>query len=140
MRLVFACSPGMKHLKILRENNVEHVLVSYHFIKSVDELMRKMDGYLPKTFILDSGAFSVWNNGGTVDLFAYTLFAKRLREALPPEVELNVVNLDVLPGRVGERPTDEQREQSAIDGWSNMLEIEKEGLKVIHVYHQHHFD
>lgn len=137
MRLVFACSPGKKHLGILEKCQVEHILVSYHFIKNVDKLMEVMDGYVPKTFILDSGAFSVWNNGGHIDLFSYMLFAKRLREALPPECELNVVNLDVLPGKVGERPTDEQREQSAIAGWENMLELEKEGLKVIHVYHQH---
>jgi hypothetical protein len=96
-----------------------------------------MDGFIPKTFILDSGAFSVWANGGSVDIFAYGLFAKRLREALPPEVELNVVNLDVLPGEFGRTPTAEEREQSAIKGWDNMLYLESLGLKVIHVYHQH---
>lgn len=137
MRIFFACAPTTGHLALLRKCNVEHILMSYHFIKRVDKLMDLLDGYVPKTFMLDSGAFSVWNNGGHIDLFSYMLFAKRLRQALPPECELNVVNLDVLPGKVGEKPTDEQREQSAIDGWENMLELQKEGLKVIHVYHQH---
>ena len=137
MRLVFACSPSRKHFALLKKCNVEHILVSYHFVKKVDELFRKMDGYVPKTFILDSGAFSVWANGGSVDIFSYGLFAKRLREQLPPEVELNVVNLDVLPGEFGRTPTNEEREQSAIKGWDNMLYLESLGLKVIHVYHQH---
>lgn len=137
MRLVFATSPSMKHFALLKKCEVKHILVSYHFVKKVSELMRKMNGYTPETFILDSGAFSVWANGGTIDLQAYIAFAKELREQLPPQVELNVVNLDVLPGKFGETPTNEQREQSAIDGWNNMLEIEKAGLKVIHVYHQH---
>ncbi len=137
MRLTFACSPSRKHFALLKKCNVEHVLVSYHFVKDVEVLLKKMDGYVPKTFMLDSGAFSVWANGGTVDLFSYMLFAKRLRERLPPEVELNVVNLDVLPGKFGQTPTQEEREQSAIQGWENMKKLQAEGLKVIHVYHQH---
>lgn len=137
MRLTLACAPTKKHFALLKKCNVEHVLVSYHFIKNVDRLLERMDGYLPKTFMLDSGAFSVWANGGSIDLWAYTLFAKRLRERLPPEVELNVVNLDVLPGKIGQTPTQEEREQSAIKGWENMEKLQAEGLKVIHVYHQH---
>ena len=136
-RLVFATAPSRKHLALLKKCEVKHILISYHFIKDVGKLMERMDGYIPKTFILDSGAFSVWANGGTVDIVAYGLFAKRLKEALPPEVELNVVNLDVLPGEVGRTPTMEEREQSAIKGWDNMLYLESLGLKVIHVYHQH---
>ena len=137
MRLVFATSPSTKHFELLKKCNVEHILVSYHLVKKVSELERKMGDYMPKTFILDSGAFSVWANGGHIDLFAYTQFAKRLREWLPPEVELNVVNLDVLPGKFGQTPTMEEREKSAEEGWKNMLALEAEGLKVIHVYHQH---
>lgn len=137
MRLVFATSPSQKHFALLKKCNVEHILVSYHFVKKVSELMRKMDDYVPKTFILDSGAFSVWANGGSVDIEAYGAFAKRLREVLPPEIELNVVNLDVLPGKFGETPTMKEREDSAQKGWENMLYLESLGLKVIHVYHQH---
>lgn len=137
MRLVFATSPSKKHFALLKKCNVKHILVSYHFVKDVDKLLKKMDGYIPKSFTLDSGAFSVWANGGIVDLFSYMQFAKRLRKELPLEVELNVVNLDVLPGKFGQTPTMEEREKSAEEGWKNMLALEVEGLKVIHVYHQH---
>lgn len=137
MRLIFACSPGKKHLQLLRKCGVKHILISYAFIKSVPKLMSLLDGYCPKSFTLDSGAFSVWANGKTIDIEAYKRFAKELRQALPLECELNVVNLDVLPGKFGQMPTQEEREQSAIDGWNNMLQLESEGLKVIHVYHQH---
>jgi hypothetical protein len=137
MRLVLAVSPTRKHFAILRKCNVEHILISYHFVKKVDELFRKLDGYLPKSIILDSGAFSVWANNQHIDINSYISFAKQLRERLPSEVELNIVNLDVLPGKFGQRPTDKEREESAQKGWENMLQLEKEGLKVIHVYHQH---
>ncbi len=137
MRLIFACSPGKKHLALLRKCSVEHILISYAFIKDVDYLIRLLDGYEPKSFTLDSGAFSVWANGKTIDIEAYTRFARELREKLSLNVELNVVNLDVLPGEFGRKPTDLEREESAEKGWANMLRLEKEGLKVIHVYHQH---
>lgn len=137
MRVLFACTPAHKHLQLLRKCNVEHVLVSYAFIKDPDRLLKLLDGYTPKSFTLDSGAFSVWANGKTIDIEAYTAFAKEFRHKLSSNVELNIVNLDVLPGKFGEMPTNEQREESAIKGWENMLQLEKEGLKVIHVYHQH---
>lgn len=111
--------------------------MSYHVAKNVNALLKKMDGYIPKTFMLDSGAFSVWSNGGTINLQAYIAFAKELKMSLPSECELNVVNLDVLPGKINNTPTDEEREKSAQEGWNNMLQLENEGLKVIHVYHQH---
>jgi hypothetical protein len=137
MRLIFACSPSRKHLALLKKCNVKHVLVSYHFIKDADKLLGLMNGYVPESFTLDSGAFSVWSNGGSIDIEAYIRFAKRLRELLPPQVELNVVNLDVLPGEFGRTPTQLEREESAQKGWENMLKLEAAGLKVIHVYHQH---
>lgn len=136
-RLIFAVSPSRKHIALLRKCGVEHLLFSYCFIKDVNRLIKLLDGYTPKSITLDSGAFSVWANGKTIDLWAYTLFAKRLREQLDPAIELNVVNLDVLPGEFGRIPTQDEREQSAIKGWENMLSLEREGLKVIHVYHQH---
>ena len=137
MHLIFACSPSKKHLALLKKCNVKHVLISYHFIKDADKLIKLMDGYIPETFTLDSGAFSVWSNGGTIDIDKYIAFAKELREKLPPQVKLNVVNLDVLPGEFGRTPAQLEREQSAEAGWNNMLKLEAAGLKVIHVYHQH---
>jgi hypothetical protein len=121
----------------MQKCNVEHILLSFAFIKDVNRVIALLGDYRPKSLTLDSGAFSVWARGETIDLWAYTLFARRLRQALPPEIELNVVNLDVLPGAFGRTPTNDEREESAKKGWVNMLTLEKEGLKVIHVYHQH---
>jgi len=137
MRLIFAVSPAKQHLALLRKCEVEHILISYAFVKNVPQVLNVLDGYRPKSFTLDSGAFSVWANGKSIDIEAYTRFAKELRSSLSSDIEVNVVNLDVLPGKFGETPTDEQREESAQKGWNNMLKLENEGLKVIHVYHQH---
>jgi hypothetical protein len=137
MRLVFAFSPATQYFNLLNKCGVENILISYNFIKDVDRLITMMNGYVPKTFMLDSGAFSVWSQGRSIDIDAYKSFAVTLREKLDPSIELNVVNLDVLPGKFGQTPTQHEREQSAIDGFNNMLTLKREGLKVIHVYHQH---
>ena len=111
--------------------------MSFNFIKKTDIFIRLLDEYRPKNFILDSGAFSVWANGSTIDIDDYVRFCKELKEVLPKEINLTIVNLDVLPGKFGERPTDMERDESASRGWDNMLKLESLGLKVIHVFHQH---
>jgi hypothetical protein len=137
MRLFLATSPSKNFFDLFKQANVENCLVSYNFIKDPYKLLKEMNGYVPKNFILDSGAFSVWANGKTIDIDAYARFAAELKDLLPPETNYYVVNLDVLPGKFGERPSKEQREESAQAGWNNMLYLESKGLKVIHVFHQH---
>lgn len=137
MRLIFAVVPQKAHIDLMKKCNVRHILISYAFIKKVDRFIRLIGDYRPDSITLDSGAFSVWSKGQTIDIERYIAFAKELRHRLDPQIQLNVVNLDVLPGKIGETPTDEQREHSAVEGYDNMLRLEAAGLKVIHVYHQH---
>ena len=137
MRVFFATSPGVKHVALLKECEVENMLISFHFIKSPERLLKIMNGYKPKNLIIDSGAFSVWSNGGRVDIDKYAEFCKGVQKILPPEVRMYMVNLDVLPGKFGVRPTEEERHQSAEQGWENMLYLEAKGFKVIHIFHQH---
>jgi hypothetical protein len=137
MRVFFAVSPGDRYIGFLHKNNVENMLISFHFIKNPRKLIEYMKDYTPKNLIIDSGAFSVWSNGGTVDIDEYANFCKELKELLDPRINMYVVNLDVLPGKFGQRPTKEEREAAPIKGWENMLYLESKGLKVIHVFHQH---
>jgi hypothetical protein len=116
------------------------LLFSYAFIKNPAKLISLIVGEgndLPKRIILDSGAFSVWSKGDTVPLKDYANFCVKFRDLLPKEIELNVVNLDVLPGVWGHVPSKEMIAESAEKGWQNMLHLESLGLKVIHVFHQH---
>ena len=136
MNVYFACSPSRQHLENLKECDVQNILVSYAFIKDASRLKELLGEYRPKNFILDSGAFSVWSKGDTVDIEAYARFAKNF-QALNPSNNLYVVNLDVLPGKFGQRPSQTQVEESARAGWDNMLLLESKGLKVIPVFHQH---
>ena len=46
------------------------------------------------------------------------------------------MNLDVIPGKFGRKPTHEEVEESARRGWENLTILDKEGIEAIPVYHQ----
>ena len=137
MNLYFACAPGKAHLNILKGEKVENILISYHFIKNARKLATLLNDTKPKRVLIDSGAFSVWSNDGVVSLENYTNFCIALKELLSPSIELNVINLDVLPGKKGFVPNKEAIHKSTKEGWKNMLYMESKGLKVMHTFHQY---
>lgn len=136
MRIFFATSNSNKYLTLLKNEGVENVLCSYAFFKSAVKMRKEFGDYNPKNLILDSGAFSVWTRNESIDIDAYAYFCERVKEEFPL-CNVYIVNLDVLPGRFGRRPSDQERENSASSGWKNMEYLESKGLKVIPVFHQH---
>ena len=135
MRIFFAVSHTKKYIKLLEEEKVENVLISYAFFKSPNKTRELFANYNPKNLMIDSGAFSVWTRGEEVNIELYAYFCERIKELFSSSIYC--VNLDVLPGRFGQRPTQEQVENSAEEGWKNMEYLESKGLKVIPVFHQH---
>lgn len=89
---------------------------------------------MSRLLMLDSGAFSVWNSGSTIDFEEYISFCKRR-----PHCSY-YVNLDVIPGVPGNKRslTKDSIEASCKAGWQNYRRmIEKLPMdKVIPVYHQ----
>lgn len=136
MRVFFAVSNSDTYLNLLKEEGVENVLISYAFFKSPHKTRKIFGDYNPKNLILDSGAFSVWSKGDEVDINQYALFCKEMMGWFP-QSNVYCVNLDVIPGRFGTRPTFQQVQDSAVEGWINMEYLESQGLKVIPVFHQH---
>lgn len=137
MFVYFACSHSGIYFEFLKKAEAKNILLSYMFFKEPKKVLEAVNLIKPKNVIIDSGAFSVWANGQTVDIGQYAKFCHNVKEVFPKDINLYVVNLDVLPGRFGVRPNEQQKEDSAKQGWENMITLEKEGLKVIHVFHQH---
>lgn len=137
MNLYFATSPSRIHVNVLKNNQAKNLLFSYAFIKNPKRLITLLGDFQPQRIILDSGAFSVWSKGQTVSLEEYSNFCESFRDMLPKDIELNIVNLDVLPGKWGYVPSKQDIADSAEKGWENMLYLESKGFKVIHVFHQH---
>jgi hypothetical protein len=80
--------------------------------------------------MLDSGAFSAWTQGHQIDLNAYAEFCLAHQKHL-----WMVVNLDVIPGRPGDPPTQEEVEDSAKRSWANYRKLHKAGVSSMPVYH-----
>src|SRR3990167_5875364 len=98
MHLFYASSPGTNHVNLLRTNKAKNILFSYAFVKKPQQLLDLLGDWKPEKIIIDSGAFSVWSNGGKVDLNAYAQFCKEFQAKLDPSINLCITNLDVLPG------------------------------------------
>lgn len=84
----------------------------------------------PCKLMLDSGAFTVYQQGSTIDLKAYIRFIQEHHDILD-----SYVSLDVIPGEFGKKVTKEQREAAAKASWKNTQRMRKEGLEPIPVYH-----
>lgn len=89
--------------------------------------------------IVDSGAFSAWSTGKTIDREDYYKTIIELTEKFSARVsELHFVNLDVIPGSKFKKPSISERLASAEKGWENYLWFKDKGVKnLIHVYHQY---
>lgn len=137
MKIYMAMPSSKKFFSQMKELEMEHLLISFAFFKSFAKFASDSQGYYSKDLILDSGAFSVWSRGETIDIDKYATFCKDIITNIPDGTSVNCVNLDVLPGKFGVRPTDADRDNSAQAGWDNMLYLESLQLKVIPVFHQH---
>lgn len=86
-------------------------------------------------FLLDSGAFSVWNRGESIDLDAYIAFCDAHR--IP---DIYYVNLDIIPGRPNDvkSKTPSSIEAACQGGWDNYQKMLKTlpFEKVVPVFHQ----
>ena len=106
--------------KILDEYKVENYLLSF----AVDaKAAHKFKG---KNVIIDSGAFSVWNKGGTIDINKYLDFCKSCPQ------DWWFINLDVIP-KTGSNAED--IEICCQQGYENFLFLKKHLKKVMPVYH-----
>ena len=81
--------------------------------------------------MIDSGAFSVWNKGLTIDLDEYIRYCRKR-----PELSV-IVGLDVIPPK-GVRLTEEVKDEVAARGWANYLKMIRviDMEKVVPVYHR----
>lgn len=96
--------------------------------------------------LIDSGAFSAWNRGKIVDFDKYISYCKEaLSSPLAKNKIIRCVNLDVIPGKVGEtlnlnksvkKEDKEIIEEAAKQGYKNLCFFIKQGIVPIHVFHQ----
>lgn len=119
---------------------VENFLASQIYqeqVKAIDEILLEKNQEI--SVIIDSGAFTAWNSGIVVSKEQYLENIVRIKEKFEPRVNnLFFVNLDVIPGEKGRRPSMQERVDAAEQGWKNYLWFrEHEITNLIHVYHMY---
>lgn len=88
----------------------------------------------PLDVLIDSGAFSVWNSGRTIDIDEYIEWALAYRQLVH---EAMIVNLDVIPGERGRRPTPPEQRRAIKQSMKNADYMRSAGIPVMEVYHRH---
>lgn len=81
--------------------------------------------------MLDSGAFTAWTKGEEINLKEYIQYIKDNQSIID-----TYFNLDVIPGRKGEKRTPAMVEKSARLSYDNLQKMRKAGLDPIPVFHQ----
>lgn len=119
MKYFFSAPSSSKN--VLEELNVHNVLMSY----AVDA-KNMTSSFQDCNIIIDSGAFSVWNKGGKIDIDDYISFCKTLPE------HYVFVNVDVIP-ETGSSSKEINR--CAEEGFENYKYISSKLKKVLPVYH-----
>lgn len=80
--------------------------------------------------MLDSGAYTAWTQGIEINLKEYMAFLKANKDEIH-----TYFNLDVIPGKPGEKRTADIVEASAKQSFLNLQTMKKAGLTPIPVYH-----
>lgn len=119
----FFSSP-MSKITQLQEAGVQNYLLSFAVDgKECKDLLKEFG---TKEVIIDSGAFSVWNKGGTIDINAYVDFCLALPQTW------TFVNLDVIPKTGSSK---EDIEECCKQGYENYLFLKSKINNILPVYH-----
>lgn len=145
MNLVKLYLAGAWPFKTLRGIDVRNKLSSYYYPNEFYnwlKITKKRSGNL----LLDSGAFSVWASGRSINIEDYFLYAQKCLEIVEKYNKvLRIVNLDVIPGKVGQTRTlvlstkssdMELIDKAAKQGYENLCYFVERGIIPIHVFHQ----
>ena len=128
MRLTFALGSNPHSNILFNDMQPPNLLVSFAYKKTVNIFT-----YTPEYLILDSGAFTAWNSGKSVDIKAFGDWVDEVKHKGKKTV---AVNLDVIPGEVGRTSTKEERAQGMKDSIANANYLRNRGIEVMEVFHQ----
>ena len=76
--------------------------------------------------MMDSGAFTVWAKGITINIAEYADFLLAYNDIITVPI-----NLDIVTGSTDAKAL----EENAVKGWNNLEYMESRGLNVLHTYH-----
>lgn len=124
----------------LLNNEVDNLLVSFASAqgstlqRKTDKALTILNKYRSDTnIIIDSGAFSAWNSGYQVNRDELLHFYKEIKQQFP---HANFINLDVIPGEKGRKPTEKEADLACQLSWENFLWFRDNGIMTLPVFHE----
>lgn len=135
MKIYFAGCDGSEFgIPELREKVLPKRLTSYHYVSESNmKKFKKARKDEEVHLIMDSGAFSAWSTGAEICIDKYIEFL----ESHHKNIDV-IVNLDVIPGGKNKKPSREEIESAAKEGWENYEKICQSKVpkeKVLHIFH-----
>ncbi len=126
--MTFALTSNHQALRVIYSERPKNLLCSQLWLKGVQGLE-----YQPEYFLLDSGAFTAWSVGQSVNLPEYAEVAVKMQQKMP---QTWTVNLDVIPGEAGRTASQAEIEAGMVQSLQNADYLRARGLRVIEVFHQ----
>jgi len=105
-----------------------YILNSFAYSNALDKL-----DYVPKDLALDSGAFTAWNSGKSVDIIKYAEWCLKWKAK---QDKVRAVNLDVIPGEAGRTSTEAERKLGMAASIKNADYLRSRGILIEEVFHQ----
>ncbi len=148
IKLYFAGAWGVK--KEQGDLDIKNRLVSFLYKDQLPKWLQVSEKRKGRV-IIDSGAFSAWNNGAVISLDEYIQYAHNsISLCSENNKKVRIVNLDVIPGKVGEtsalnsflgnkkhlKQNKKIINSAAKQGFSNLKIMKQNGIIPIHVFHQ----
>lgn len=90
----------------------------------------------PQNIILDSGAFTVWNSGGVMTLDDVISSYEKALKVIDNKCDAYLINLDVIPGSKGNKPTKQEAATACEQSWQNYLVLKEKFSNVLPVFHE----
>jgi len=137
MRYVFA-NNNPTYLKNLKKRKIKNHLMSYAYKQGMIKMLKENHKFFAREgsiVLIDSGAFTVWTKGQSLDVKEYGDFLQELKNQYP-DINFKFINLDVIPGKYGKKPNQKDIDNSAQEGWNNYQYLKNRGLDVMHIFHQ----
>lgn len=102
--------------------------------QKIENAVKMLKMFRPDTnIIIDSGAFSTWNSGYQVNRDELLYFYKGIKKEFP---HANFINLDVIPGEKGRKPTEKEADLACQLSWENFLWFKQNGIMTLPVFHE----
>lgn len=121
------------HRALIKSGGTGNVLFSYASASGLDKAIEILKRYDDWNVMIDSGAYSIWNNGRVLNKEELLSFYSKLKAY---RADLDFINLDVIPGTRGRKPTLAQAIEACEEGWNNYLWFKKKGFNTIPVFHE----